>query len=124
MEYRKSGEAISHESGFEVGPFMLTVSQGKSNSRALDLLSNRDTPPSVHTQGLFAEHMKASSRKLNREFRMHPVLDAMITAIVVLGFPSLIRASDVASSSECDAKTFLAETSYVLANALRVQGRG
>ena len=76
VEYRNSGKAVSHESDFEVGLFILTASQGICNSRLLDLLSNRDTLLSVHSQGLFAEHIKASSRKPDREFSMHPVLDA------------------------------------------------
>jgi len=75
VEYGKSGNAIGHEFEFEAG-LLLTVSQGKSNSRLLDLLSNRDTLLYVHSQGFFAEHMKAPSRKLDREFGMHPVLDA------------------------------------------------
>ena len=114
VEYGKSGNAISCEFESETG-LLRTVSQGKSNPRLLNLFSNRDTLLDVHSQGLFAEHMKVAPGKLDREFSMRSWTQ-MMTAIAILGFPCLMRASDAASSSVCDAKTFSARTPCLLAN--------
>jgi hypothetical protein len=65
------------------------VSKGKDDPCLLDFLSNFDTLVCVHSQGLFAEDMKASPRKLDCEFGMHPIVHANDSRHCDPWFPSV-----------------------------------